>query len=77
MIPAMRAYVGQGANLGDRERTLRGAIEALAANHQIEVHAVSSLRETDPVGPVLLGAVALGLIAFGCFSLVEARYRRI
>ena len=28
-------------------------------------------------GPVLLGAVALGLIAFGCFSLVEARYRRI
>jgi hypothetical protein len=28
-------------------------------------------------GPLLLGAVALGLIAFGCFSLVEARYRRI
>jgi hypothetical protein len=28
-------------------------------------------------GPVLLGVVALGLIAFGCFSLVEARYRRI
>jgi hypothetical protein len=28
-------------------------------------------------GPFLLGVVALGLIAFGCFSLVEARYRRI
>jgi hypothetical protein len=28
-------------------------------------------------GPLLLGAVALGLVAFGCFSLVEARYRRI
>ena len=28
-------------------------------------------------GPFLLGAVALGLIAFGCFSIVEARYRRI
>jgi Domain of Unknown Function (DUF1206) len=28
-------------------------------------------------GPLLLGVVALGLIAFGCFSLVEARYRRI
>jgi 2-amino-4-hydroxy-6-hydroxymethyldihydropteridine diphosphokinase len=61
----MRAYVGLGANLGDRERTLRGAVEALAANHQIEVLAVSSLRETDPVGPVpdqprfLNGAVAL------------------
>jgi 2-amino-4-hydroxy-6-hydroxymethyldihydropteridine diphosphokinase len=65
MIPAMRAYVGLGANLGDRERTLRAAVEALAVNHQIEVLAVSSLRETDPVGPVqdqprfLNGAVAL------------------
>jgi hypothetical protein len=28
-------------------------------------------------GSWLLGAVAIGLIAFGCFSLVEARYRRI
>jgi 2-amino-4-hydroxy-6-hydroxymethyldihydropteridine diphosphokinase len=65
MIPAMRAYVGLGANLGDRERTLRAAVEALAANPQIEVVGVSSLRETDPVGPVtdqprfLNGAAAL------------------
>ena len=28
-------------------------------------------------GPLLLGAVALGLIVFSCFSLLEARYRRI
>jgi len=28
-------------------------------------------------GSWLLGAVAAGLIAFSCFSLVEARYRRI
>lgn len=28
-------------------------------------------------GPFLLGVVALGLITFGCFSIVEARYRRI
>ena len=28
-------------------------------------------------GPLLLGIVAAGLIAFGLFSLVEARYRRI
>src|SRR3954447_412080 len=65
MIPAMRAYVGLGANLGDRERTLRAAVDALAANPRIEVIAVSSLRETDPVGPVtdqprfLNGAVSL------------------
>jgi 2-amino-4-hydroxy-6-hydroxymethyldihydropteridine diphosphokinase len=61
----MRAYVGLGANLGDRERTLRAAVEALAANPRIELIAVSSLRETDPVGPVtdqprfLNGAVSL------------------
>jgi hypothetical protein len=28
-------------------------------------------------GPVLLGVVAAGLIAFGCYSLADARYRRI
>jgi 2-amino-4-hydroxy-6-hydroxymethyldihydropteridine diphosphokinase len=45
-----RAYVGLGANLGDRERTLRAAVEALAAEQGIEVVAVSTLRETEPVG---------------------------
>ena len=59
-----RAYVGLGANLGERERTLRAAVDALAAEQGIEVLAVSSLRETDPVGvgeqpPFLNGAVAL------------------
>ena len=45
-----RAYVGLGANLGDRERTLRAAVDALAAEEGIEVIAVSTLRETEPVG---------------------------
>ena len=45
-----RAYVGLGANLGDRERTLRAAVDALGAEDGIEVVAVSTLRETDPVG---------------------------
>ncbi|HEX6797427.1 MAG TPA: DUF1206 domain-containing protein [Ktedonobacterales bacterium] len=31
----------------------------------------------QPYGHLLLGIVALGLIAFGAFSLAEARYRRI
>jgi 2-amino-4-hydroxy-6-hydroxymethyldihydropteridine diphosphokinase len=58
-------YIGLGSNLGDREATLRGAVDALAAEPGIEVLAVSALRETDPVGPVadqppfLNGAVAL------------------
>jgi 2-amino-4-hydroxy-6-hydroxymethyldihydropteridine diphosphokinase len=44
-----RAYVGVGSNLGDREATLRRALELLGAEPGIEVVAVSSIRETDPV----------------------------
>lgn len=33
--------------------------------------------EQQPYGPWLLGAVALGLVAYGLFQLVKARYRRI
>ena len=54
-----RAYIGVGANLGDREATIRDALAALPG-----VVGVSQLRETDPVGvvdqpPFLNGAVAL------------------
>ena len=42
------AYVGLGSNLGDREGTLRRALELLAEH--VDVAAVSSFRETDPVG---------------------------
>lgn len=57
-------YIGLGSNLGDREATIRRALELLAADAAIEVEAVSSLRETDPVGYVdqprfLNGAAAL------------------
>ncbi len=33
--------------------------------------------EQQPFGPWILGIVALGLIAYGIYSLIEARYRRI
>jgi 2-amino-4-hydroxy-6-hydroxymethyldihydropteridine diphosphokinase len=60
----VRAYIGLGANLGDREATLRSAIELLGAEPGVEVVAVSTLRETDPVGYLdqprfLNGAAAL------------------
>jgi 2-amino-4-hydroxy-6-hydroxymethyldihydropteridine diphosphokinase len=45
-----RAYVGLGANLGDRERTLRAAVDALGAEEGVEVVALSTLRETEAVG---------------------------
>ena len=44
------AYVGLGSNLGDREATIHRALELLGAEEDIEVTAVSSLLETDPVG---------------------------
>jgi 2-amino-4-hydroxy-6-hydroxymethyldihydropteridine diphosphokinase len=42
--------VGLGANLGDRERALRAAVGALAAEHGVELVAVSTLRDTEPFG---------------------------
>jgi 2-amino-4-hydroxy-6-hydroxymethyldihydropteridine diphosphokinase len=59
-----RAYIGLGGNLGDREATLRRAVELLDAEPGIEVVAVSSLHETEPWGyadqPAFLnGAVAV------------------
>jgi 2-amino-4-hydroxy-6-hydroxymethyldihydropteridine diphosphokinase len=45
-------YLGLGSNLGDREGHLRAAIAGLAAAG-VEVDAVSSAYETEPVGEVL------------------------
>jgi 2-amino-4-hydroxy-6-hydroxymethyldihydropteridine diphosphokinase len=59
---ATRAYVGLGANLGERETTIRRAVELLAETAGVAVVAVSTLRETDPVGyadqPRFLNGVA-------------------
>jgi 2-amino-4-hydroxy-6-hydroxymethyldihydropteridine diphosphokinase len=44
------AYVGLGANLGDREGSLRRALVLLAEETGIVVAAVSTFRETEPVG---------------------------
>jgi 2-amino-4-hydroxy-6-hydroxymethyldihydropteridine diphosphokinase len=46
------AYVGLGANIGPREVTLLRAIDLLAEADDVEVLAVSQLRETEPVGVV-------------------------
>ena len=46
----MRAYIGLGSNLGDRESMLLAALAALDALPEVDVVAVSAFRETDPVG---------------------------
>ena len=82
-----RAYVGLGANLGDRKRTLREAVSALSAEDGIEVVAVSALRETEPVGvaeqPLYLNGAAeleTALAArelLGRLLAVEQRFGRV
>jgi 2-amino-4-hydroxy-6-hydroxymethyldihydropteridine diphosphokinase len=55
-------HIGLGANLGDREATIRAALDRLDGEDGIQVVRVSSLRETDPVGytdqPRFLNGVA-------------------
>lgn len=59
----MRAYIGLGSNLGDREATIRAALEGIAELPQTDLLRVSSLYDTEPVGevdqPNFLNAVAL------------------
>ena len=59
MTATRTAYIGLGANLGQRERTLREAVRRIAQLG--EITAVSSLYETEPVGfreqPSFLNAV--------------------
>jgi 2-amino-4-hydroxy-6-hydroxymethyldihydropteridine diphosphokinase len=56
LLGAVRAYVGLGANLGDREATIRRAAELIGARR------LSTIRETEPWGvedqPLFLNAVA-------------------
>ena len=71
----MRAYVGLGSNLGEREATLREALARLGEVEGIEVVAVSSFRETDPVGvvdqPRFVNAAAALETALGPRELLE------
>jgi 2-amino-4-hydroxy-6-hydroxymethyldihydropteridine diphosphokinase len=81
-----RAYVGLGSNLGDRESTIRSAVAELEAAEGVEVVAVSTLIDTEPVGFVdqprfLNGVAALESVlpAHALLDLllaVEARFGR-
>jgi 2-amino-4-hydroxy-6-hydroxymethyldihydropteridine diphosphokinase len=58
----VKAFIGLGSNLGEREAMIREALEALAALPQTELLRASSLYDTEPVGdvdqPNFLNAVA-------------------
>lgn len=59
----MRVYVGLGANLGDREESLRRAVDLLDGHAEIAVLAVSEIRETEPWGPVVQPPYLNGVVA--------------
>lgn len=46
----MRWFLGLGANLGDREASLRFAVDALTRGGDVRVLRSSAVYETDPVG---------------------------
>src|SRR5919106_5611995 len=51
-MPERVGYLGLGSNVGERERHLADAIASLR-EHGVEVEAVSSAYETEPVGDFL------------------------
>jgi 2-amino-4-hydroxy-6-hydroxymethyldihydropteridine diphosphokinase len=71
----VRAYVGLGGNIGDRRAYLERALDLLRREPEIDVLAVSSIRETDPVGyteqPRFLNAVAAVNTELGPRELLE------
>lgn len=44
------AYISLGSNMGDKEEALRHAVALLNDHEAIQVSAVSSIYDTDPVG---------------------------
>jgi 2-amino-4-hydroxy-6-hydroxymethyldihydropteridine diphosphokinase len=57
-----RAFIGLGSNIGDRLQFLRDAVRHLGETVGVQITAVSSVYETEPVGPAaqawFLNAVA-------------------
>lgn len=47
---SVTAYIGLGANLGDRDANLRRAIALLSQNPAIRISGVSRFQETEPLG---------------------------
>lgn len=62
MTERATAYIGLGSNLGDRERSIRDALQLLGGNGTVKVARVSDIKETVPLGqmaqPKYLNGVA-------------------
>jgi 2-amino-4-hydroxy-6-hydroxymethyldihydropteridine diphosphokinase len=56
------AYLAIGSNLGDRMAAIRDAVVALDDHPAVAVEAISSIIETDPVGPGMQGRYLNGVL---------------
>jgi 2-amino-4-hydroxy-6-hydroxymethyldihydropteridine diphosphokinase len=57
------AYVALGSNLGDREQHLARAREAIGALPESRILAISTIEETEPLGPIPQGTFLNQMIA--------------
>ena len=62
-MPRDVAYVALGSNLGDRDGYLARARQALAAIPRSRVVAMSTVEETEPIGPVEQGPYLNQMVA--------------
>jgi Domain of Unknown Function (DUF1206) len=72
-VLALQAAFGGGGGAPGQEGALRSILLAPLGKVLLGLETLAR----QPFGPYLLGAVAAGLVAYGAFMFVMARYRRI
>ena len=70
-------YIGLGSNLGDRENTIRRALELLSEAEHIEVTRVSDLIETAPLGQLKQPKFINGVAEVKTTLSVEELYEKL
>ncbi len=72
MAKRVRAYIGLGSNLGDREANLRLALAAFAELPGVRVEAISRVYESAAVGPGNQGPYLNAVVELSCEPTAEA-----
>jgi 2-amino-4-hydroxy-6-hydroxymethyldihydropteridine diphosphokinase len=62
----VRAYIGLGSNLGDREASLQLALSSLARLSAVRIEAVSRVYESEAVGPGKQGRYLNAAVEISC-----------
>jgi 2-amino-4-hydroxy-6-hydroxymethyldihydropteridine diphosphokinase len=68
----VRAYIGLGSNLGDRDANLQLAVRSLAELSAVRVEAISRVYESDAIGPGDQGPYLNAAVEVTCEDTPEA-----